>query len=178
MGPRCYSHGVRTLSVTCPFLYFPCRISPCVSRGSYAARYLTARSEDELPIDMCKPIVRLLLDLLRDLSLHHGEVRDLGGMSLADVCQEANRLDTTQFARLYGAGELDAEAQRLAVDLKVVDALVACVLAPYNRVFFSREHGGPFGAKPASNLPSAVHRFLCVPSPLSLVPCACVVGLG
>ena len=127
----------------------------------YTARYLMAKTDDELPVDMCKPLVRLLVALVEDLSIK-GTARDTSDFSDSELSREALDLNITDLSALYNSGEINSPAQSIAVDVKLLNVLFDAALAPYNRCYFAREGDGPFGRKPASGLPKAVQRLIFV----------------
>lgn len=66
----------------------------------YTNRYLAAKNEEEFPIDMCEQLVNSLIDLVDDLG--KGDPAPRRFENVADYCTEANSLNESAFAQLFG----------------------------------------------------------------------------
>ena len=73
-----------------------------------------------------------------------------------DALKKANTSSPQQFADSF-SGEPNPIAQKIAVEIKLVDALFAAALAPYNRVL---SNARPFAKAPMNELPQVLLKFL------------------
>ena len=118
----------------------------------YAFRWMV---EAEPPLDMCETLIEVCLQLLDDL-IKGGT----GPRRHKNILHHANEAISTMplaFSEFFG-GDPNAKNQKLALDMKLMDAVFEATLAPYNR--FRQAH--PFDAPPGSGMPKAVQKFLFV----------------
>jgi len=127
---------------------------PCIKL--YTHRFLSAKKEEDFPVNMCEQLVSLLLDLLDDLGKGYPTPRRFE--NVADFCTEANSLNESTFAQLFG-GEINDDVQNLCIETKLLDALFEAVVAPYNQCFFKKP---PFETPVTNHLPAAVQKYLYV----------------
>jgi len=78
--------------------------------------------------------------------------------STDQVMKKANDLAPQDFAKLY-PGEPNLMAQKIAIEVKLMDAIFAAALAPYNRKL---NNARPFTAQPMNDHPRALMKFLFV----------------
>ena len=97
--------------------------------------------------------MRICLDCIDDFQM---ETRS--DDFIHDALKKANSSTPQQFADSF-TGELNPVAQKIAVEIKLVDALFAAALAPYNRVL---SNARPFAKAPMNELPQVLLKFLFV----------------
>jgi hypothetical protein len=78
--------------------------------------------------------------------------------SIRDAMKEANSTLPLPFADYY-IGEPNPIAQKIAMEVKLTDAVFAATLAPYNR---GLSNARPFAEAPMNDLPRALTKFLFV----------------
>ena len=99
--------------------------------------------------------MRLCLDCIDDFSQNESAVRT--NASVDEIMKEATQ-PPQDFAKLF-SGEPNSMAQKVAIEVKLMDAIFAAALAPYNRRL---NNSRPFSTEPVNENPEALMKFLFV----------------
>lgn len=131
---------------------------PFVSLYAYRFRNCRNRHESLLKevIPLCEPLVRMLMDLLADLTKGQPQWISSTSRTIADYCNEANAISVTELTEKY-AGDGLVQVQNVCCETKLLDALIDASLAPYNRVRWGKS---PFSSAEERDLPMAAQKFI------------------
>ena len=114
-----------------------------------------------LPLGLCEAVCASCLDIIDLLRRGLPPPRRHNG-SVPESMKEAHASKAVAFSTFFG-GEPDMRMQKMACELKLLDAVFSAAVAPYNYAAAALRRGGPFNSKiPGVELLSAVQKFLFV----------------
>ncbi len=119
------------------------------ARGCYRRRdgAVDGHAESGRPsIEECEEVIEICAQLIDDLIRGDAPEDQVRDDHAGDNIARATAMDAATFSTVFG-GEPDAKVQGLCCELKLMDAVFECCLAPYNAYmkFNGADDNGPFG---------------------------------